>query len=570
MITLRNLTFSYRKQSRPALLNVNATIGPGIHLLVGENGAGKTTLLHIMAGLLHPSEGECLVDRHPAASTVPAQMGHVFFLEENAAFPAKTILDFASADSGFYPSFSMERFLANLAEFGLTGNEHLRKQSLGNRKKAQLAYVLALGVDILLLDEPTNGLDIQSKATLRRLIASQITEDQTLIVSTHTISELDNLFEGVIAIRNGSLMLAATADTILDHIAFIEERTVDPAALYYEITPGSYRQIIVSDGEDSRIDWEMLYRSLYSPARDRIIDTIMQQDEAIAEAVPEENGGCDSAETACSTLYGPCATPRFSWRRTLDFAGFYGSLVRKQLLVYGAISLILSAFILLPINQIVLTTVYSAISSLLSILVGCAPLILANRGDDPVLERQVPVRPAEKMTFFSIYFLIAIPLVVNIFPALALLLKNFMIADNDSIFVRVTRTTYDFRTCSPYLSLLQPMVVAMVVLYVVKSCRSNRVVKGVGAMIATYFFFSIVGAIYGFFKSLTDSNFGKIICKTQTVTGPAQARAELEDALAFSSELVSSPFMVIFCISLVAITAALIFLTYRQLECKNI
>ena len=133
MITLRNLTFSYRKQSRPALLNVNATIGPGIHLLVGENGAGKTTLLHIMAGLLHPSEGECLVDRHPAASTVPAQMGHIFFLEENAAFPAKTILDFASADSGFYPSFSMERFLANLAEFGLTGNEHLRKQSLGNR-----------------------------------------------------------------------------------------------------------------------------------------------------------------------------------------------------------------------------------------------------------------------------------------------------------------------------------------------------------------------------------------------------------------------------------------------------
>ena len=120
------------------------------------------------------------------------------------------------------------------------------------------------------------------------------------------------------------------------------------------------------------------------------------------------------------------------------------------------------------------------------------------------------------------------------------------------------------------LSLLQPMVVAMVVLYVVKSCRSNRVVKGVGAMIATYFFFSIVGAIYGFFKSLTDSNFGRIIAKTQTVTGPAQARAELEDALAFSSELVSSPFMVIFCISLVAIIAALIFLTYRQLAHKNI
>ena len=73
--------------------------------------------------------------------------------------------------SRFYPTFSQETFEENLHDFRLTGHENFNQLSLGLRHKSLLAYVLALGVDVLLLDEPANGLDIDSKKTLRNMLA---------------------------------------------------------------------------------------------------------------------------------------------------------------------------------------------------------------------------------------------------------------------------------------------------------------------------------------------------------------------------------------------------------------
>ena len=70
MIVLNNLTYRYRKGAE-ALTDVSASIGPGIHLLLGENGAGKTTLLHVMAGLLYPSSGRL-------ATSALRTLAHVF------------------------------------------------------------------------------------------------------------------------------------------------------------------------------------------------------------------------------------------------------------------------------------------------------------------------------------------------------------------------------------------------------------------------------------------------------------------------------------------------------------
>ena len=138
--------------------------------------AGKTTLLHLIAGVATPQHGEVLIDGTSPVSGKPSDMSRTFLIEEGMSLPGKTIRDFSHLHSHFYPNFSAEAFTANLAAFRLSGDEVMKSQSLGNRKKAQLAYALALGVDVLLLDEPTNALDIESKATLTRLIASNITE----------------------------------------------------------------------------------------------------------------------------------------------------------------------------------------------------------------------------------------------------------------------------------------------------------------------------------------------------------------------------------------------------------
>lgn len=277
MIVLNDITFSYGKKGNPALSGVTATIPPGIHLLAGENGAGKTTLLHIIAGLSSPTSGECLIDGTPSFTSRPSEMGRVFLVEENTYFPGKSIREFAGMHSRFYPSFSQEAFLSNLMAFGLTGDEAMKSLSTGNRKKAQLAYALALGVDVLLLDEPTNALDIQSRETLRRLIAGSVGDDQTIIVSTHAVNELENLFNGAVMLTRSRLMFAGTEEGVSARLAFEVTRMPDPDALYTEIQVGRVLCIFPADtdAEPTRVDWRLLYSALHSPQRDLVIKQLM-------------------------------------------------------------------------------------------------------------------------------------------------------------------------------------------------------------------------------------------------------------------------------------------------------
>lgn len=280
MIELRDLEFSYTRKGIPALSGVTATIPPGIHLLAGENGAGKTTLLHLIAGVAHSTSGECLIDGVPADTGNPAEMGRTFLLEENMYFPGNTIRKFAKMHSPFYPTFSNEQFLANLVAFGLTGDEKIKSLSLGNRKKSQLAYVLALGADVLLLDEPTNALDIESKEILRKLIVNCLRDDQTILISTHTVSELENLYDGAVMLTRSKLMFAGLEDSVTSRLAFEVTRVPEEDALYTEIQVGRVLNILpaIDGDEPTRIDWRLFYSALHSPQREAVINALLKKD----------------------------------------------------------------------------------------------------------------------------------------------------------------------------------------------------------------------------------------------------------------------------------------------------
>ena len=276
MIELRNIEFSYTRNGSPALSGVTAVIQPGIHLLAGENGAGKTTLLHVMAGLSRPTAGQCLIDGRPADTDNPSEKSRTFILEENTIFPAKTIREFARFHANFYPRFSQETFLSNLKVFGFTGDEPMKSLSLGNRKKTQLAYVLALGVDVLLLDEPTNALDIQSKEILRRIMATSIREGQTIIVATHTVSELEYLFDGALMLTRSRLLFAGTEEAVTRRLAFEVSRVPEDDAIYSEIQVGRVLSILpaIPGDEPTRVDWRLFYSALHSPKRDAMLKAL--------------------------------------------------------------------------------------------------------------------------------------------------------------------------------------------------------------------------------------------------------------------------------------------------------
>lgn len=266
MILCENLNYTYNT-GKHALVDVNAAILPGLHLLMGENGAGKTTLLHVIAGLLFPQSGRCTLDDVDVARREPLTMRRIFFLADNMQWPAACINDLVNTHACFFPTFDESLLRSNLEVMGLTGAEGLRALSLGNRKKASIAYALSLRTDVLLLDEPANGLDITGKKALQKILAQSMTDTQTVIVSTHTVWDLKNLFESVIMVRHGRLVLNASIYTILDKLAFVFTPSPVPDAIYVEEELGGYRSIVPNDGViESDINFTTLYSALSSDA----------------------------------------------------------------------------------------------------------------------------------------------------------------------------------------------------------------------------------------------------------------------------------------------------------------
>lgn len=264
-IQFKDLSFRYGGKKSPlALKDANARIGEGIHLLLGENGAGKTTLLHIIAGLLSPTSGKCLIDNCPAGHRLPSILSKIFYLGAGMPLPATSIAEMAKIHGCFYPTLSMELLERNLAEFGIDPGQKLSRMSMGTRQKASLAYALALKVPVLLLDEPATGLDIQSKQTLQHMFASSIDSDQTVIVSTHTVADLRNLFDSLLVLHRGQLLLSSYTDDILTKLSFVTT-TGTPAddALFSIPAMGMWRNIVACDGViESDIDYELLYLAL--------------------------------------------------------------------------------------------------------------------------------------------------------------------------------------------------------------------------------------------------------------------------------------------------------------------
>lgn len=257
---------SYRYNGRKgtlALDDITSKITPGLWLLMGENGAGKTTLLHLIAGLLYPTSGSCKIDGANTSFRLPSISSHLFFSGSDVAYPYSTIRKMIKSHAQFYPRFSIDLLDRNLATFGLTGNEKLQSLSLGNRQKSKLAYALSLRTPILLLDEPANGLDIESKREMQRLIARTLEPDQTVIVSTHSVADLENLYDGVIDLHNGRLSYLLSLEEIQNKWLFEVHDNIPENAIYSEQRIGKYHCILPNEeGKYSEPDYELIYMAV--------------------------------------------------------------------------------------------------------------------------------------------------------------------------------------------------------------------------------------------------------------------------------------------------------------------
>ncbi len=273
MITISNLDFSYGRRGT-LFAGLDLSIAPGhIYGLLGKNGAGKTTLLNLMAGLLAPCGGSIGVNGYDPSRRRVGFLQEVFVVPEEFYVPEVSPRQYASLYAGFYPRFSDADFASYLKELEVDPQHRMHKMSMGQRKKAFIAFALACNTKILLMDEPTNGLDIPSKTTFRRLIAAAASDERVILISTHQVRDLENLIDGVIVLDDRRILFNRTVEEIADRLHFCQYSGDDrPAGMLYDepgVLGGGKALAPNTGGQPSRIDMELLFNAVVN-GKDRI------------------------------------------------------------------------------------------------------------------------------------------------------------------------------------------------------------------------------------------------------------------------------------------------------------
>ena len=270
LLDVRDLCFGYRS---PLFENFSALVkSPGIYALFGRNGTGKSTLLKLLSGLLTPDAGELRVlGRRPRARAAEF-LAQVYLLPEEFHLPDLKPEALVRNQGVFYPDFSAELFRSYLAELEVPTDQRFSQMSLGQKKKATIAFALATLTPVLLMDEPTNGLDIVSRAQFRSLMQRPEHAQRLVLISTHQAHDLESIIRHIWFIDGGQLSLSADMQGLAQHLAMgiamsREELPAEDALIYTEPLGAQWawvarRDVLPGRGEVTPLQLELIYKAL--------------------------------------------------------------------------------------------------------------------------------------------------------------------------------------------------------------------------------------------------------------------------------------------------------------------
>ena len=275
MIAIKSLNFGYH--GKPLLFkDLDLSLDHGhIYGLLGKNGAGKSTLLKNMVGLAHPEKGSCLFNGINVSGRPVAVLADVYFLAEELFVPSLTPEQFVKNTAGFYPKFSKADFYQYLRALDVDADAVMDKQSFGQQKKVMIAFGLATNTSLLIMDEPTNGLDIPSKVQFRKLIASLLTEDRCIVISTHQVRDLDSLIDTLLILHDREIVVNHSVEEIAEKITFgvFDDTTGLPVLYEEESMRGKHAIIKNTTGKFSKIDLELFFNAITS-GNDSLLKTL--------------------------------------------------------------------------------------------------------------------------------------------------------------------------------------------------------------------------------------------------------------------------------------------------------
>ena len=266
MIEVKNINFKYAGQKDQVFDDFSLTLEQdNIYGLLGKNGTGKSTLLYLISGLLRPKKGSVSFDGVETFKRQPETLQEIFIVPEEFDLPTMSLEQYVNINRPFYPQFSMTVLEGCLKDFELPMDLQLNALSMGQKKKAFMAFALATNTKVLLMDEPTNGLDIPSKSQFRKVVAQYMTEDRTLIISTHQVHDVESLLDHILILSQQKLLLDAPVAEITDKYVFEYRTPVEmDDALYAE--PSLQGNAVIAprkaDSAETQINLELLFNAV--------------------------------------------------------------------------------------------------------------------------------------------------------------------------------------------------------------------------------------------------------------------------------------------------------------------
>lgn len=231
MIQTKNLNKIYKKQE------VNKDISllvpkNSIYGLLGPNGAGKSTLLKMLTGMINPTSGEIIYKEKPWSRNDLLEIGSL--IEQSPIYENLTARENLKVRTLLYnlPDSRIEEVL-EIVNLTNTGNKKAGKFSMGMKQRLGIAIALLNNPKLLILDEPTNGLDPIGIGDLRELIKSFPQKGITVIISSHILSEVEQIADYIGIIANGQLWYQEKVQEDIDlEKLFLE--VVKKAGIKYE------------------------------------------------------------------------------------------------------------------------------------------------------------------------------------------------------------------------------------------------------------------------------------------------------------------------------------------------
>ena len=209
IITINNLSKSFGKKVVFQELSLEIPAGRVIGLL-GENGIGKTTLLRTIADILKPSGGEIRIGGVPVSRTTRPLVSYMLASENFYSF--MRVRDAVQYFRDFYSDFDHIRAIELCKDFGLDPKEGIKQMSKGNKERLCILLCLCRRVPLYLLDEPIAGLDPKFKHESIKAMLANTAEEQTVIISSHLLRDLESVFDEIIILKKDSVVRANCDD----------------------------------------------------------------------------------------------------------------------------------------------------------------------------------------------------------------------------------------------------------------------------------------------------------------------------------------------------------------------